>query len=648
MPGGPQRPPFNREALIHKNWLKRGIVLWSLLAWSGLCFSQNTSGLGRFSSDKVLGCAPLTINISELDNFGNISRQYIYEAGGAATNSTTHTFTIPGVYQVVQFIQNEIPRTDTLTINVFVPDPPEVIVANCRSFSASIKAPSGPYDFYRVYYTDVDSIDVMAGDYATPFDYGVAGNYTARRVKGFYNGGNEACGETTVSINTLIEPSEPFINSIETFADNTMLLSATLSAGIGYILQVSEDNGITYAEIPLVFQGMQILLDQLDPSANDYCFRLAAFDPCNNEYYFSNEVCQVGLTASFEQYRNNLQWNTTGPAATSWQVLRNNAPIVQSTDLAAFNYPDSSLTCNTDYCYRLRVNYGAAFALSPEICGVSFETQNIAPVTSIYSSYVGNDLLMRWEPGQQLLQPEYTIVYSSDGSNFSNYDSFTDGSNEQVITNRSFSENSFYYSVLTGDECGNTSPLALVTRPIFLRAASEAKNSYELTWNQYEPLTDGVRQYYIELWDAEMNELASLQVWDPSFFDLRLSSEYSGAAWVTARAEGLGIDASFVSRSNRLPIEFASDLFIPGAFTPDGNGLNEEMLVLGPEVSGFIFRVFNRWGELVFSTTDQTLGWNGYFKGEKAPQGTYLYFVEGTDTSGNLIKKSGNFVLLRK
>ncbi|CAD5299444.1 hypothetical protein IMPR6_230061 [Imperialibacter sp. EC-SDR9] len=638
----------NYLALIQRKRFIRLAICWGVLALSVAAHAQKTSKIGRFSVDKPIGCAPLTINISELDNFGNISRQYLYGDSTPVTNSTTHTFNTPGTFNIVQVIGLDInPKTDTLEITVNSPEPPQVTVANCRNFSASVKVPASPYDYYRVYYTAVDSVDVLAGNYAVPHDYGVAGSFPVR-VKGFYNGGNDGCGETNVMINTRRELTDPILNSMETFQDSTMLISATLNSGISYVLQVSENNGSTFSEIPLVFQGNQILLDQLLPMTNDYCFRLAAYDPCNNEYYYSNTLCQVSLAASFEQYRNLLNWIPPGTAAQSFEIYRNDTLYYQSANAQATQYPDSTLICNTDYCYQIKVNYPVGFAMSQVVCGTSFEKQNLAPITGIYSTYHGDDLFFSWQGTEQAgPNTTYQTMYSFDGSNFSTGATFRSDVSEQVVSNPQFLKNSYSYTIRYSDECDNLSPPGTITRPVFLNSEQQQTNTFHLTWNRYLPLTDGVRQYYVDLWDINMVLLTTFDVWDPTFYELRLTSEYSNAAYVTVRAEGLGVDADFVTTSNRRAIAFHSDLYLPSAFTPNGDGLNEEFGVKGPEVSDFIFRIYNRWGELVFYTTEQPKGWNGVFKGAHAPQGTYRYYVEGTDAGGRLIKKSGNFVLLK-
>jgi gliding motility-associated-like protein len=69
-------------------------------------------------------------------------------------------------------------------------------------------------------------------------------------------------------------------------------------------------------------------------------------------------------------------------------------------------------------------------------------------------------------------------------------------------------------------------------------------------------------------------------------------------------------------------------IYVPDAFTPDGDGINDVFHVLGNDIDteGFELLVFNRWGELVFSSTDPAKGWSGAMgggDGEAVQDGVY-------------------------
>jgi gliding motility-associated-like protein len=59
------------------------------------------------------------------------------------------------------------------------------------------------------------------------------------------------------------------------------------------------------------------------------------------------------------------------------------------------------------------------------------------------------------------------------------------------------------------------------------------------------------------------------------------------------------------------------------------------------------FRVFNKYGQLIYTTSNATSGWDGNFKGNKQPVGTYVWMAEAIDYRGNKIQRNGSFILLR-
>lgn len=88
-------------------------------------------------------------------------------------------------------------------------------------------------------------------------------------------------------------------------------------------------------------------------------------------------------------------------------------------------------------------------------------------------------------------------------------------------------------------------------------------------------------------------------------------------------------------------------LLMPSAFTPNADGLND-FFRIPPNVNFTLqeFSVFNRWGQLVFSSRDRQKGWDGTFRNQPSPAGAYSFIVKGTDERGQL-QQSGTFMLVR-
>lgn len=93
-----------------------------------------------------------------------------------------------------------------------------------------------------------------------------------------------------------------------------------------------------------------------------------------------------------------------------------------------------------------------------------------------------------------------------------------------------------------------------------------------------------------------------------------------------------------------------SRIHVPKAFTPNGDGQNDRLfpILVGIDELKY-FRVYNRWGNLVYETRQAGLlgGWDGTFKGQRQNMETFVWVAEGVDANGKTIKTSGSTLLLR-
>jgi gliding motility-associated-like protein len=90
-----------------------------------------------------------------------------------------------------------------------------------------------------------------------------------------------------------------------------------------------------------------------------------------------------------------------------------------------------------------------------------------------------------------------------------------------------------------------------------------------------------------------------------------------------------------------------SKLFIPNAFSPNNDGKNDKLFVRGYQILDMYFAVYDRWGQKMFETRDQNIGWDGIYEGKKLPPAVFGWYLEGTCESGDKFFKKGNVTLLR-
>lgn len=89
------------------------------------------------------------------------------------------------------------------------------------------------------------------------------------------------------------------------------------------------------------------------------------------------------------------------------------------------------------------------------------------------------------------------------------------------------------------------------------------------------------------------------------------------------------------------------DVYIPNAFTPNSDNSNDNLYVRGNNIDKLLFRVYDRWGELVFETTSQAEGWDGKYKGKDCDPAVFVYYLEITCGGGDTYFQKGNISLIR-
>ncbi|RIW18302.1 PKD domain-containing protein [Algoriphagus lacus] len=87
---------------------------------------------------------------------------------------------------------------------------------------------------------------------------------------------------------------------------------------------------------------------------------------------------------------------------------------------------------------------------------------------------------------------------------------------------------------------------------------------------------------------------------------------------------------------------------IPNAFSPNGDGLNDTFIPKLRAISSFHMEVFNTWGEKLYTTTSlESKGWDGTYRGQLVPAGNFLYKISYTTMEGQIVNRTGGITLIR-
>ncbi len=95
------------------------------------------------------------------------------------------------------------------------------------------------------------------------------------------------------------------------------------------------------------------------------------------------------------------------------------------------------------------------------------------------------------------------------------------------------------------------------------------------------------------------------------------------------------------------PPPLEDNIFIPSAFSPNGDGQNDILLPKGNNVATLYMAIFDRWGNKVFESENINEGWDGNYKGKPCETATYSYYANGSYEDGKMFSTKGNVTLVR-
>jgi gliding motility-associated-like protein len=88
-------------------------------------------------------------------------------------------------------------------------------------------------------------------------------------------------------------------------------------------------------------------------------------------------------------------------------------------------------------------------------------------------------------------------------------------------------------------------------------------------------------------------------------------------------------------------------IYVPNVFSPNGDGINDVLFVHGQGVATLEFKIFDRWGEVVFQTTDLNTGWDGTFRGKTMNNAVFVYLLDASFVNGETVSRTGNVSIVK-
>ncbi|UHG90751.1 gliding motility-associated C-terminal domain-containing protein [Spirosoma oryzicola] len=642
--------------------------LFLIIAWTAngqtpdnnnYCLNRNGAAEGGFTLEKSKICLGELVRVTKVSpNVSNAGYNYEYGGKGLLVPSTlpTYSYTKPGSYTIIQVGSGGSAGTGTVYCQEVTVLPNEAVkftVTSCLGRKATLvpdETTLGQYDRYEVYWGDgVREQKTRAELVAKPtHTYNNNVTYTVT-VQGLYNP-PVTCRSSVTSfpVTPLSATTQPVITALTTVNDNTISLKYQATPGVNILLQQKDASGV-FVTTPQ--SGTAGAFTVQADTKQVQCFQLIYQDACSNSTSApSEQVCSLVLNAKAASKQNDLSWQpysgstSASSSFRSYRILRNDAPVGNVVNQNTTTYSDKSqIECGVQYCYRLETTVGPTIITSAQSCVNGINEEALESIGDIVVTIQdGHPYLVAAMPTSTRTS-SYTMLVSRASSSAGPFQQVGTVDNSNTFADQSAdpSAASYCYQLSYRNKCGQTSPLSAPVCTVFL----SSKSATGVDWTTASPFAPGdVYSYTLEIVDSVNNTKKEIVMGGNAHYE----PDPNDPSIQTQRYRVIALSSGGVpSYSNFFTLRRDPKIFVPDAFTPNGDGNNDTFMVKGLYFDRFRLTIYSRWGEVIYSTTDRTKGWDGTINGQQAAAGQYMYQVEVIDDTDHKTLKTGALLLIR-
>ncbi len=479
-------------------------------------------------------------------------------------------------------------------------------------------------------------------------------------------------GQTSLHSDTLnnLSPAIAIINSVSVEGNNVRIKwerspSAQVNAYIIY-----RTTALGTVPIDTAFNNLEYLDQGANPSGKSENYYIVALDRCGNSSLFGDphntiflqsefNTCQQTITLRWNIYKN---WQNPIETQEVW-LSRNGDPpqMVGTVDGNQDNFVFQNANDGENYCFYINAieqNTGN-FAASNVVC---LSPDFVQPMRNIRIKNVSvtadDDIEITWVWDANAELNEAGLFSNFEGNDVIETTPLTISplffENTFLFENAEPDKKEWNFSIGTIDQCGTTFN-SLNAAPVFLTVNPATQGQInDLIWTAPELPFSEIIEY--QIFKSAGNQTIFLNTVDAgtltysdalSADDLNVEKVCYYILARTIFTYPDGTKAEVFSRSNTACATQDVQIFLPNAFAPRGrNQIFKPVFSFG-QTKSYEFKIFNRWGGLIFQTNDPETGWNGKQDGKDVPQAVYTYALKIIQPSGEIIQKSGWVMLLR-
>jgi gliding motility-associated-like protein len=678
------------------------IILLNLLGSQstaqGLCSNTNyTRGGFELSAENI--CISQSISLRDQSNGKNIKYIFDYqsesfeEASEISVSNSSHTYRDSGKSKVYTILQiGEINGKTSIAcrnVNVMTNNVPEYSYTPCGS-SVEFNIPKHALNNFDSYLLELQGQQILIDKSELPYKIRKSVSLPASyRISGSYTDASKNCqvfpGSFKAIPSTSIVTSLPFHPNIDKL---TLLNLSTVKleySGPYYGDPTLSPTLFRYEKnMPLV--SAVAIKENLIPgdyeltipdTSKSYCYFVKKNNFCGQgQVEESAEICTHPIfSAKFNpnENQNELVWSKyptlfkgvyvppfdfsvlfTGLSYNTNQKIKvvqgnsSTSVISMNKDASAFNH--KPVDCKKKYCYSTEqtisgtLNYiqYRGVSVSNKVC--IDQSKVLVPASSnFFVTTKKNKNQVHFEDdGVWPLKKEKWFLYKLKEGNYYKIDSVQNAS--MIFTDSTEVSKTESYKIGFLDQCNSYSKLSDSASSIYL----DVSLPDELKWTSASPFSSQkVLNYEIFHMDDSSGMLSKLDEVSNNNYKLDLSP-YLGQTNFVIKAVSSDIDQP-ASTSNIQSLDIPSTIYIPTAFSPNGDGTNDVLKFTGKfkTKDKFVLKIYNRFGQQIKQINNFSETWDGRFDGKDLESGQYLYSYSVIPENGPRMHKSGEITILR-
>ncbi len=657
----------------------------------GLCDKNNwppnaTEGGFKIDGDISAGCTPMAVRLKDMSGGTDIRYDFSYD--GKASNlldkvgnkdsTNLALFSNPNsirYYTILQYgKKNGQDMYACKTVSVRPNNKPVFSYSTCNNNFLNLIIPQDPannFDYYTIDWGDNSAVQTIT---TLPFtgnkSYATTDPIRSIRVKGENNTPTGCLPPPFQTINMDSDGNLPKITELEVLPDGKKVkLSFTGAFDMHQIYQRIPSQNYIFPNFKLQSTPGSLTIDLIDNQPN--CFMIFRNPGC---VQLSGEVCTIKLDTvatsgpnqnlvTWENQTINLYSNIIKDSEVKsveynieWKMFDGNSVLIQNFIPQSNPEKHSIIKCNATYCYQVVAKVLGEWNLFPPIPYSSISKSEIkcidrksiiAPAITDANVTVLSDKKVEISFSDNSNWPvnkTFYFLYETSPNGFIKKDSVSATSAKKFNITTDATRASLCYQLGYRDVCGSSSQLSGEICSIHLLS----NDKEELIWTDASPFgTSNIIDFELISIDENtgletvQNTLPITQVM--SKIDL---TNHEIEAKYKIRAVG---NSGLISLSNIVKIPIDALFFVPDAFSPGTDNINDTFEIKGRfgRVKTYELKIFDRWGANIFEIKDKTESWDGTIKLKPLNGGIYTYQLKIELNNGENIYKIGKFKVLK-